>query len=78
MIFKTKVRLHSENGNDSFLDRNSVQEYLSKSTGGKQPVKDFPNFTCISVYVCICVTPPGQMKNDTDLKFGTHTPIDFI
>ena len=30
------------------------------------------------VYVCIClficVTSPG--KNDTDLKFSTHTPID--
>ena len=30
------------------------------------------------VFVCICVTPPGQTKNDTDLKFGTHTPIDLI
>ena len=27
---------------------------------------------------CICVTPPGQTNNDTDLKFGTHTPIDLI
>ena len=24
--------------------------------------------------MCICVTPPGQTKNDTDLKFGTHWP----
>ena len=24
------------------------------------------------------VTSPGQTKNDTDLKFGTHTPIDLI
>ena len=50
--------------------------------GGEQPVKDIPNFPCIRVYlfiyVCICVTPPGQTKNDTDLKFGTHTPIDLI
>ena len=34
------------------------------------------------VYVCravfICVTPPGQTKHDTDLKFSTHTPIDLI
>ena len=34
------------------------------------------------VYVCravfICVTPPGQTKHDTDLKFSTHTHIDFI
>ena len=28
--------------------------------------------------LCMCVTPPGQTKNDTDLKFGTHTPIDLI
>ena len=24
------------------------------------------------------VIPPAQSKNDTDLKFGTHTPIDLI
>ena len=31
------------------------------------------------VYVCIYyVTPPRQTKNNIDLKFGTHTPIDFI
>ena len=30
------------------------------------------------IYVCNCVTPPGQTKNDTDLKFGTHTPVDLI
>ena len=53
---------------------------LSKSTGGEQPVEDIPNFTCICVCMAIfiCVTPPGQTKNDTDLKFGTHTPIDLI
>ena len=28
--------------------------------------------------VFMCVTPRGQTKNDTDLKFGTHTPIDLI
>ena len=26
----------------------------------------------------VCVTPPGQTKNDTDRKFDTHTPIDLI
>ena len=37
-----------------------------------------PNFTCICVYLCIfCFKPPGQTKNETDLKFGTHTPIDL-
>ena len=54
--------------------------------GGEQPVKDIPNFTCIRVYlfiyVCvylfICDTSLGQTKNDTDMKFGTHTPIDLI
>ena len=34
------------------------------------------------VYVCravfFCVTPPGQTKNDTDLKFSIHTPLDHI
>ena len=29
------------------------------------------------MYLCMCVTPPGQTKNDTDLKFGTHTTIDL-
>ena len=24
------------------------------------------------------VTPPGQTKNDTDLKFDTYTPLDHI
>ena len=31
----------------------------------------------VCIYLCICVTSLGQTKNDTDLKFGTHTPIDF-
>ena len=34
-------------------------------------------FSCIYVCLLICVGPPGQMKNDTDLK-GTHTPLDLI
>ena len=34
-------------------------------------------FLILLVYVCICVTPPGHKKNDTDLKSGTHTPIDL-
>ena len=54
----------------------------SKSSWGEQPVEDIRKFTCIFVYVCIyvfmCVTSPGQTKNDTDLKLGTHTPIDPI
>ena len=32
----------------------------------------------VFIYVLLCVTPPGQMKKDTDLKFGTHTLIDLI
>ena len=51
--------------------------FFSKSTWGKQPVEDIPNFTCICGYVFICVTPPGHTENDTDLKFGTHAPIDL-
>ena len=32
------------------------------------------------VFVCLffCVTSPGHTNNDTDLKLGTHTPIDLI
>ena len=33
---------------------------------------------CVFIYLCNCVTPPSQTKKDTDLKFGTHTPIDLI
>ena len=58
---------------------------LSKSPRGEQPVEDIPKFICICVYfiylriyLCICVTPPAQTINDTDLKFGTHTPIDLF
>ena len=55
---------------------------ISKSTWGVQQVEDIPIFTCIYVCVCmdvfICVAPPGHTKNDTDLKFGTHTPLDHI
>ena len=48
--------------------------------------EDILKFTCICVclcmylfiYVFVCVTSPGHTNNDTDLKFGTHTPIDLI
>ena len=32
------------------------------------------------LYICVFigVTHLGQTKNDTDLKFGAHTPIDLI
>ena len=32
----------------------------------------------VFIYICMCVTSPGQTKNETYLKFGTHTPIDLI
>ena len=32
----------------------------------------------VCMYVFMRVTPPGQTKNDTDLKFGTHTSIDLF
>ena len=52
---------------------------LSQSTWGEQPVEDIPNFTCIYVFIYVFVSRlHGQMKNDTDLKFGTHTPIDLV
>ena len=30
------------------------------------------------VILSVCVTPPDQTKNDTDLKSGTHTPKPFF
>ena len=33
---------------------------------------------CLYMYLFIFVKSPGQTKNDTDLKFGTYTPIDLI
>ena len=30
------------------------------------------------VCVCMGVTPPDQTKNDRDLKFGSHPPVDHI
>ena len=38
----------------------------------------FHLFMCECIYLFICVAPPGQTKNDTDLKLGRHTPIDLI
>jgi len=38
-------------------------------------------FSLIHLYICGSVTLlvcPDQTKNDTDLKFGTHTPLDHI
>ena len=32
----------------------------------------------VSVGLSLCTEPPGQTKNDTDLKFGTHTFQDHI
>ena len=32
---------------------------------------------CVFIYGCIYAWP-GQTKNDTDLEFGTHTPIELI
>ena len=54
---------------------------LSKSTWGKQPPRIFLNslvYVCVYVFIYLCVTPPGHTNNDTDLKFGTYTPIDLI
>ena len=64
-----------------------IKKYFPKSTGGEQPGRIFLNslvYVCVYVfiYLCIylfvCVTSLGHTNNDTDLKFGTHTPIDLI
>ena len=39
---------------------------------------DIPNsLVYFCIYSSICYTAPGPAKNVTDLKFGTHTPIDL-
>ena len=45
------------------------------STRGEQPVEDIPNFTCKHVSVRRLL---GTTKKATDLKFGTHTPLEII
>ena len=32
-------------------------------------------YMCVCIYLYIFVEPSGQTKNDTHLKYGTHTPI---
>ena len=34
-------------------------------------------YVCVCVYLFVCFLPPVY-TNDTDLIFGTHTPIDLI
>ena len=48
-----------------------------------RPVLKFERYTTLStlgalIRVFICVMPPGRTINDTDLKFGTHVPLDLI
>ena len=42
----------------------------------------FHLYMCVCFYLFVhlfmCVTPPGQTKNYTDLKFGTDTLLDHI
>ena len=62
-----------------------VGDFNSKTKdGGYQLLvnkhKDFPHIPrlpclCIYLFVSRLLT---RRKNDTDLKFGTHTPIDLI
>ena len=43
---------------------------------------NFPLYMCVCfylfVYLFMCVTPPNQTKNYTDLKFGTDPLLDQI
>ena len=45
---------------------------------------DFFSSSVYIIYVCglVCLSdrtePPDQMKNDTNLKFSTHTVLDYI
>ena len=79
-------KLQNNNGQNEdttkFQIMNQVQLYcifkvwdMSKPV---QPVEDIPIFTCKCVGLSLCTRPPGQTKNYTDLKFGTHTLLDRI
>ena len=35
-------------------------------------------YMCLCTNLFVCVTPPGQTKNDKDLKFSTPVPLDPI
>ena len=57
----------------------SVSENHSKSRLTARPCGGgFRIFIFDFVCLWVCTGPPDQMKNDTDLKFGTHTPLDHI
>ena len=69
------------------LKKNTLYKLYQNSRDTSSRSRIFLNslvYLCmyVFIYLCIylfnCVTSPGQTKNDTDLKFGTHTPIDLI
>ena len=62
--------------NSRMLRRFSCQIHVSRAAG--RGYSYFQLYMCVCIYVVICVTPPGQTKNDTHLTFGTHPPIDLI
>ena len=35
-------------------------------------------FLYLHVYLSVCVSSPEQTKNESNLKFGTHTHVDHI
>ena len=61
--FRFKILFHNQNPREASSRRQYSYVHL---------------YICVFVYVFMCVTSPGHTNKDTDLKFGTHTPIDLI
>ena len=38
---------------------------------------DFPDISSIALFFIYVYVPLDQTKNDTDLKFDEHTPLDY-
>ena len=70
--FKFTIKKKQKNPINGYLD-----DYCQNPSVASSRSRIFFNSL---VYLCIylCVTSTGQRKNDTNLKFGTHTPIDLI
>ena len=76
-----KVRIWKKSVSKHFFTKILIKIHVRRAAA-----EDILKFTCICVclcmylfiYVFVCVTSPGHTNNDTDLKFGTHTPIDLI
>ena len=54
---------------------------FSNPSEARSPEKLYPYIClqiCLFVWMSVCALPLDQTKNDTDLKFDTHTTLDHI